>query len=483
MTEHEYSLVYKKGNEISKEDMARITNRIACAKRVGELVSLLPEAENELRTDAKAFLAKYNLDADPEEMKFLWLSEHLKERNELLRSETYLKDASEMFFRYWQFVFNKIVFRDTMQKKMCVPSNPRMRAWRERQVARCNGDLGGVNLSFVHTPITFELADGCSVGCEFCGLNAGRLKSLFRYTDENAKLFREVLSVCHEVIGDAAGTGMLYFATEPLDNPDYEKFEDDFFKEFKCIPQITTAVGTRDVDRMLRFIKSVPLKNGSIHRLTVTSLEMAREILEKFPAEEMIYSELIPQYEEAPAFVPFTVVGKEAELKEGEQARDGDPGTICCVDGFRVNFCTRELTVFTPCHMSEKNPKGIAEAKTVVFTDAEDFRNKMQSLIDEYMVVELPGDEILRIYDYFSIKESEHGKGLVSKNGEVLLLDKLPKDAGLETLEVLMEGTYTKREIVKKVSTEKGVAPEKVFWILNQYWKMGLIVDSKFFDK
>lgn len=484
MNEYQKKLAMMTNDQMPKEELARINKLVADTKRFGELLVALPEAKDEFVKDPKGFLAKYKLDVDPKEMEFIYFDEHDQEKIKILKAPNCLDLMSESFFRYRQFIFNKLQVKDYLQQVGCAPKNERMNKWRERQKNRCEGDLGGVNGAFVHTVITYELATGCSVGCEFCGLGAKKLTKLFRATDENVKLFREVLKVCHEELGEAASKGVLYFATEPLDNPDYEIFEDAYYDEFKFIPQITTAVADRNIERTRALVNELKTKSGFIHRFTLRSLDMARKIFESFTPEELIQVEVIVQYPEAPGFMPYTVVGNASKDVDKKDIREGDPGTICCVDGFKVSFSDKTLTLFTPCHMSEKNPNGIAIVDTVSFEDAEDFRAKMLYLIDKYMVLELPSDEPLRLYNYFEKRDTDEGECLVSVNGgETLYLDKLNKPYIKEIVELLLEGKYSRREIAKIVYKDTGINPEMVFYYLNEFWKKGFIVDTVFFPE
>ena len=497
MNEEQIRLVKLSNAQMPIEELNRISRMVAHTKRAMELVTLIPGASDELRNDAEAFVSKYNLIVDDlEGLKKTVLPEYADYRSQLSKAketvktaeevESILREMPEIFFRYGQFFANKIHLRDRLRDTVCVPSNERVRVWRERQVNRCQGSVGGANGSFVHAVITYELAEGCSVGCEFCGLSAGRLKQLFRYTDENAELFRGVLKVCHEVLGDAAGQGMMYFATEPLDNPDYEMFEDDYYKEFHVIPQITTAVADRNVDRTKQLVSELYRKPGGfVHRFTLRSLEMAHKIFESFTPEELILVELLPQYEEAPGFVSYTIVGKQADVQTERADGLEDPGTICCVDGFRVNFARRELSVFTPCHMTEDAPNGIAIAETVSFTDADDFRDKLNYLIDTYMVVEIPRNEPLALYDYYvKDKDPKYGNVIRSKfGGELLLLDKFSDDYMYDIVDYLIEGKYNKYEIAEKIRADHEMPTERTFYFLNQLWKKGFILDRKFFRK
>lgn len=530
MTGEQKASVLKTEN-ITIEERKRAFHITAHAKRAVDVFTQIPGAREEYLKDNQAFIEKWKLDLSHEDIDFLLAPKDPEEKVRIIR-ENDLDNMPESFFRYRQFLANKIYARDNLISKSNVPSNERVKKWRERQIGRCEGALGGVNEAFVHALVTYELAEGCSVGCEFCGLGAGRLKSVFRYTEENAKLFRDVLKATREILGDAAGGGMMYFATEPLDNPDYEKFEQDYLKEFGIIPQITTAVADRDIERTRYFVHELYGGHGFIHRFSLRSLEMTEKILDAFSAEELLSVELLPQFKEAPSFVPYTVVGKQREnvivnkdseaacvqdensrqedheygkissrlsLEEYDLNDDGipivsldslkdqisDPGTICCIDGFRINFARKQVTVFTPCHMSDEHPNGISEAATLDFADGDDFKEKLLQLIDEYMVVDLPDDEPLKLYDYFRLAYDEKlGTVLVSLNGgETMLLDKLPKPYSIPVVKLLLAGNYTKQEIVRIIIQKEEVAPENIFYLLSQLWKKGFIVDSKFFSK
>lgn len=503
MTDEQIKLIKKPNSELTKEELDNATKMVANIKRAFEIAVLIPEALGEIREDVKAFCEKWDVDLeDKEVIRLILLPEREAERREMGKNppkagdseekiDEYFRRIPETYFRYYQYTQNKLRYRDILRDRVCVPSNEKIKLWRDRQVNRCQGAIGGNNGAFIHALTTFELADGCSVGCDFCGLSAGRLKQVFRYTEENAKLFREVLKVCHEIIGDAAGAGMMYFATEPLDNPDYELFEEDYHKEFGFIPQITTAVADRDVERTKRLLNELRIKRGGfIHRFTVRNLEMARNIFASFTADDLIHVELLPQYPEAPGFTPYSKVGKEAEKKDSEEFDSeenevsSDPGTICCIDGFRINFCKKEISVFTPCHMSEENPNGIAVSCVLPFEDGDDFRKKMNYLIDEYMVLDVPKDEKLKIYDYFRLKYDKTKGNILQSiyGGETLLLDKFKEDYMREIIETLMESKYTKSEIASKLLKEHNVPAEHTHYFINQLWKKGYIVDTKFFS-
>lgn len=45
----------------------------------------------------------------------------------------------------------------------------------------------------IQAPLMFELSEGCSVGCPFCGVAAMKLRGVFRYTEEHVALWQETL--------------------------------------------------------------------------------------------------------------------------------------------------------------------------------------------------------------------------------------------------------------------------------------------------
>src|SRR6185436_857740 len=97
------------------------------------------------------------------------------------------------------------------------PTNERFAAWRARQINRCAGQLGIAKAdALVHAPAAFELAQGCSVGCWFCGVAAPRLDQICRYTESNAAAWRETLTVLREILGPCSRHSFCYWATVPL---------------------------------------------------------------------------------------------------------------------------------------------------------------------------------------------------------------------------------------------------------------------------
>lgn len=484
MTEHELELCKLSNAQLPPYELKRITKLVADTKRFVEMYSILPYMREELDRDFEGFLEKHGLNVDPEGMKLLAYEDREDERKMILKAPNKAELIPESVYRFQQFLANKLAFRDRMIDELCKPANKRMSKWRDRQINRSLAGIGGINKSFVHSPLTIELDKGCSVGCKFCGLGAGKLEKICRYTKENGALFRQILADAHELIGNAAGFGTLYLATEPLDNPDYELYEADFVKEFGFIPQITTAVPDRDIERTRRLIGEFKTRPGYIHRFSLRSLEMAERIFEEFSPLELVQVELLPQFPEAPSFVPFTVVGSQAERVKKEDIRDMDPGTICCADGFVINMAERSIRLITPCHMTDDFPNGIAEPVKKYFDTADECAKLMREILEEYMVTDLPNDEPLHLYPFLERCMTQYGVSLKSRyGGSIFAIDKLSRSYAKRLIALLQEGDHTRYDIVKIIGSEYDAAPQDVFWLLNQLWKQGYIYDSRLFGQ
>ena len=456
---------------IKKEDI----KDVAAIKRVMEMCSLIPGFQEKLNADFYGSIEEMGLNLKPQDVSF---STTVNEKGLKLLS----RFPDSLSQKYVDYMDAKIYFRDKLFED-CEPSNPAMKRWRKRQIGRCNLELGSRNKSLIHTPFTMEIADGCSVGCEFCGLNAGKLKGLFRYTDENAKLFRKVIRSAKEIIGDAAGCATMYFASEPLDNPDYEKFLDDFEECFGRTPQITTAVVTRDISRMKRLLSHLDENSNIIYRFSITSLEMAETVLREFTPEELIYVELLPQYEQAPGN-GFVKAGRAAKMlskgDDTDQNEEEFSDTISCISGFKVNMVRKELVLTTPTNATKQWPTGEFILDKVNFTDGDDFALKLKDMIRKHMMNIIKPSDRIHIRDFIKIEKGEEDITKVIGRGgaEYHFTIKDASELYLYIFDILKEGFISKRDLVSHiVSMEKyrGTSSEAVFYIINRLWEMGII--------
>lgn len=454
-------------------DDAEYAHEVAELKRALELWTMVPGFEQQFGGDAAGTLKKYGVDCQAESVRILTdrktAAQYIK-TPELLPREVR---------RYSGFINEKLRERDAMRLKDCVPKNELFRIWRERQMSRCWEQLGERSSALVHVPIIFELSDGCSVGCPFCGLASGRLQSVFRYTPEHAALWRGVLAAARDIIGDAAGTGTCYYASEGFDCPDYELFVEDYYGILGHIPQLTTAVALRDVERTRAFLAWSRSKEGCIHRFSVLSLDNLRRIHEAFTPEELLLVELLPQFAQAPSN-GFVKVGRARSAELGT-AHPMEENTISCCSGFVVNMARGDIRLIAPCPSSNEHPTGEILLSRRRFGSAEEFRRLLEAMITENMTP--PPDEVRVLRLRGDIRaQSSGGNILLStpQGGRLLITPQgaAPRQAVLDILEHLRAAPARADEAAAALLETKGIRPEHFFYIVNLLCRHGLCFES-----
>lgn len=386
-------------------------------------------------------------------------------------------DIPEAVKMYYGYMNEKIVWRTQAQNELDVPKHPAFIRWRQKQVNRCWEQFGGENYAFVHVPLVFELAVGCSVGCPFCALSSESLKKLFRATPENMELWDGVLDVVKEIVGTAAGEGVLYFATEPLDNPDYEQFSQLFEEKLGKVPQITTAVAMRNPERIRKIINADSKKDKiTIHRFSVLTLDTFRSIMASFTPDELLYVELLGRY-------PESLLGnltKAGRSYEGEEvAATKTTNTISCCTGFIINMADQTVRLTCPTDADDEHPTGEIQTPRIGFTDAADLRHQMLELIKEHMPMSMPMDKKLSFAPFLSFAAVENGFALSSKaNFRVSFKQENENEMPYyqRVGELILEGKYTGREIAKIMVEEKQMNPSLVFNFLRYLDKTGSLV-------
>ncbi|MEW6357121.1 MAG: radical SAM family RiPP maturation amino acid epimerase [Planctomycetota bacterium] len=283
--------------------------------------------------------------------------------------------------------------------------NPRFHAWRQRQISRCDSQLGDKdNKALVHPLFAFELTKGCSVGCWFCGFAAEKLQGVFPYTRENAALWRGLLQVGADLFGPAVQCGNCYWATEPADNPDYLDFVRDFRRITGEMPQTTTALPLRDVEWTRRVIRmqeeclSVPV------RFSVLSVGILRRIHEIFSPEELLRVELLHQhrdsiYAKAQSGRALQKRRRATRSDESDKRLINVPGrgicqTIACLSGFLVNMVDRRIQLISPCNACNQWPLGYRVHAEGRFANASEFRDFIVRVVEECMPESIGGEEV-----------------------------------------------------------------------------------------
>lgn len=347
---------------------------------------------DEMNENPAAAALRHGHQVDPEEVRYLWDAEHahqcLKER----------KAVPYPVQRYKVWNSEKVLHRESVRLEHCLPKDPRQRAWRERQMRRIRSQLGeGSFVNIVHAPFAIELSEGCSVGCWFCGVSAKKKEGDFLYTPENRELWLGVLHALRNVLGDGARGGFCYWATDPMDNPDYEALLTDVAKICGRFPQTTTAQPVKDIERTRALLKLSSGLGCDINRFSITTLKTFKEVHQAFTAEELLHTELVLQNRESTnlqsnsgrARGSKTLNRRAQETPNIPENWDEAPGTISCVSGFLINMVNRSIRLVTPCPSDDIWPSGHWVLEETCFEDADDFAEQIEGLIDRNMRVSL----------------------------------------------------------------------------------------------
>jgi len=472
------SIIWNRDTEPADREYIRQMGEI---KRILERYVADDEFREEFEVDPAGAIKKYNLDVsiDPMEIRLLWDDEYLK-----------AWDPEQIpplpVIRYRAFIKEKIQHRTLIQSGNYAPTNnTRYKVWRDRQMKRCRSELGPfVSDHIVHASLTLELSKGCTVGCWFCGVDAPKMTDIFTYTPENAKLWVETLQAVKDVIGEAAARSFCYWATDPLDNPDYEKFLIDFHAVVGKFPQTTTAQPMKDPAKIRSILRLANEKGGFIDRFSILSVGMLRRVHAEFSAEELAFVELVTQNKEAKKAGKHSAGRarmrnrKLAEKNNQEYPDDKLSGTIACVSGFLFNMVERSVKLITPCSANERWPLGYQIFQQGNFTDGDSLRALLTDMVNNHMTTSVRHDTKIAFRKDLTYEELPDGYVLVS----AYLRNSFKfKGRDVEIFKFLTgkiaEGKSDAGELAIMLEEKFDVPLEKTFYNLNS------LLDSGFLDE
>lgn len=295
-------------------------------------------------------------------------------------------------------------------------TNPRFDAWRRRQIARSASELGKRHQSITYPIVAYELSKGCSVGCWFCAISAEDFRTHCPYTPENAALWRGILQVMVDIFGEATQTGFCYWATDPMDNPDYAKFIEEHFEITGWLPQTTTAAPLKKPALTAEVMTLFDRHRCVTNRFSITTLRLLRQVHEAFSPEELLGVELVMHTKGS--LLSKAVAGRiyERRARVRKEGR-ADPltddlqgmGTIACVSGFLVNMVERTVRLVAPCAASERWPLGYRVYAEATFNDALEYRSHIEQMIDAHMPASFRGCDAVAFREDLSYAADDNG--------------------------------------------------------------------------
>jgi radical SAM family RiPP maturation amino acid epimerase len=343
-------------------------------------------------------------------------------------------------------------------------SNPSFATWRSRQMARLAGqDHSQDSSRNPHALFSIELTKGCSIRCDYCAFDAGPLRAVARFTRENESLFRGILRVFVDFFGEGADIGYLYCATEPLDNPDYEKYLSAFREELGTTPHTTTAAWFRDISRTRRFLNQVEHQGVSQQRFSINSLEELALCMKTFSARELRDVSLAIHHSGS--------LSQLASTGRGGRVHGSIDGTIACVTGFLLNILEKSVKLISPCVEPKRWPLGYRVFSESHFEEAVDLLDFMRQCQKEIMEKTISHDYVPRLRDDLRITWDEYGQLVLTSRYRRFTV---PEGISTELVKAI-DGNRTVAQIVNEL---RRIYPlSAIHCAIETWWEEGFFED------
>lgn len=413
---------------------------------------------------------------------------------------------------YRAFFEAKTAWRDDI-KQNSAPQEPRLRAWRQRQLERNKFENGAYDESIIHTMLAIELTDGCTVGCWFCGVGATKFVEAWPYA-ENADDWRAILGHLYDTVGEAGRWGFLYWATDPLDNPDYEQFASDFADVFGLFPQTTTAQPQKHIERLRALLPMSEARGCRVNRFSIQTERQLRAVYAAFTPDEMQHVEIVSQMKDATVAKANTGQFRQraaenedlkarerdklaasirrsavkagtacADTPEATEAADTDepplvePGTIACVSGFLINMMRKTIKLISPCRASERWPLGYIVFDEATFETPADLNAAIEDMIERHMGTVLEEDTLVRFHPMLTYTPTDDGFTLSTMLHAVALERPEFRDYVQFLGDMIARGDRTAGQIAVAGLFMHGVPEANTLATLTHLMEIGALVD------
>lgn len=445
---------------------------IAHAKRFKERYTADPEFREQVAIDPRKAAKNYHIDIDPEEIRPSWDPVAGKRYSE---ENLPLSRLMELCIAHYRFMIDWSA-RHKDGKNIPIPN---FKIWRQQQIARSNSELGGhLNSRIVHAPVCFELSSGCTVGCWFCAISADKYKGSFSYTPENRLLWKEVLGVVRGITGDSAGAGFCYWGTDPMDNPDYEKFIIDYHSIIGSLPATNTAMAHKHLTRVKSLTKMWKHYDFTCNHLSILTVNILNQIHKEFTAEELVWTNLNLVNKDSTTKKVTAGRAREKLIKLSEKSEEYQEikaelgqGTIACVSGFLFNMVEKTVKLISPCKADEHWPKGYMILNEGTFTCGKDLKTLLEGMIEKNMPLSIPNNQVVKFRANLQYKPLSNGFELVSEYQTQKIENPY---YGRELGELAQKGSHTVDEILETI-IKLGAARDEIYTSIDMLFKNGLL--------
>ena len=458
------------------------------------------EAGGKFSGEQRQLLKDIGISFEPEAMAPLWLHRELVDNINVLVAQcdsfddapADIKAALAPYpeMRLW-FEWRHRVDRGTTIFKLLASVkktlSPEYTAWRGRRVAAVRNELGAYGWSLDHPCFAVEMAQGCSVGCGFCAFDAGRLETVFDLSQHrNRELVRDVASGMMNVLGWPATHGMLYWSTEPHDNPHYVKLLRYWQNMTGAILCTATARSGEDwVRELIEYYSEGPVPWP---RISVLSRKIMYRLHKAFTPLQMRDTSLLMQQKESEELRGKVPGGRDRMLKQlvdaddlrnvdFENIPDGfEPpqGSIACISGLLVNMVHRTVKMISPCYTTMRYRYGYRVFDETTFGPDDDFERALRRMIDRSLVT--------RPYPEMPMRWRDDLKPVPHPDGITLLSPTTRRDfrkgeVHLVTADLIGRGDLTYAEVLDTLSEHEQIGPMAAMAMLNSLFDKGFLCE------
>jgi hypothetical protein len=306
-------------------------------------------------------------------------------------------------------------------------------------------------------------------------VSAPKLDGNFPYSDANARSFRTILQALARITGRSAGKwGILYYATDPFDHPDYELFCRDFIEEFGVCPTTTTARGWQDLPRTRDVIRLAARLGPFRVRLSILTMKMLNRYLSELSASELAGVSFAPMNSES--FVPPSHTGR-ARDKSPNSPSTADasrpvPTSISCASGFLINLVEQTVRLISPCPSTDKWPNGYFVYDERTYAHADEFAAVLENMIERNMHLSLRLESRLRFSSDLAYRQIAGGFQL---SGEAHAKAFDATDVFGKIGDLICSGEHGLPQIVAEMETRHGVPQTTTATLIHEIYQAGVL--------